>query len=418
MRLFGLIDCNNFYVSCERAFQPHLENKPTLVLSNNDGCVIARSNEVKKLGVKMGAPFFKIKQFCEQEGIEVFSSNYALYADMSSRVMSIIRKFEPFVEVYSIDEAFITFESEHPEALEEYFIRLRAIVLQSTGIPISIGVSTSKTLSKVANHVAKKERDNGVCIVTQDDALDSVLKRFPVGDVWGVGRRFSKRLQAIGVDTAFDLKNSLRLREQFGVVLARTVEELKGIPCQSLEKGAPKKSIVCSRSFGERVSVLSTLEEAVCFYASQACEKLRAQESVASCIHVFLEASAFTADKQYSGGVTYPLPQATSDTRVIITAAKSIIKKLYRSGVPYKKAGVMLMEISNNSVSQGDLFLENASGATTELMQTIDGINARWGRSTLFFGAQGGTSGREWKMKSDLKTKSYTSAWDDLPEAS
>ena len=282
MKLFGLIDCNNFYVSCERAFQPRLEGKPTLVLSNNDGCVIARSNEVKELGVKMGAPFFKIKQFCTQEGIEVFSSNYALYADMSSRVMTIIRQFEPFVEVYSIDEAFISFESEHPEALEEYFIRLRDIVLQSTGIPISIGVSTSKTLAKVTNHVAKKERESGVCILTQEGAIESILERFPVGDIWGVGRRFSERLQALGVKTALDLKNSVRLREQFGVVMARTIEELKGVPCQALEKAAPKKSIVCSRSFGERVSVLSALEEAVCLYASQACEKLRAHVDSAS----------------------------------------------------------------------------------------------------------------------------------------
>jgi DNA polymerase V len=370
-QLFALVDVNNFYVSCERVFNPALENRPVVVLSNNDGCAIARSNEVKALGVKMGAPWFKMQELARQHNIVALSSNYALYADMSSRVVSILRDYSPHVEVYSIDESFLGLdglETLWPSFADMgQFIRQR--VRQWTGLPVCVGIGPSKTLAKLANHIAKKNPGfNGVCELASMDETqrDALMAAIEVGEVWGVGRHINAHLQAAGIRTAKNLRDTppAWLRSRFGVVMERTGNELRGISCLALEEVAPpKKQIVSSRSFGQLVHDLQSLSEAVAVHASSAAEKLRAQSGICNAIQVFIHTNRFREqDPQHDGSIVIPLPNASADTRLLVRAALFGLKKIYRGGFAYKKAGVMLMGINDAQTMQGSLLLEHGAG--------------------------------------------------------
>ena len=419
MAVIALVDCNNFYASCERTFNPKLAGVPVVVLSNNDGCVVARSAESKSMGIPMGAPYFKIEREFRKAGGVALSSNYALYADMSNRVMSILAGYSPDQEVYSIDESFLGMEGFNDLPGIGQSIRTR--VKQWTGLPVCVGIGPSKTLAKLANHVAKKGPAwHGVCSLiglSERDLLD-VIGNFAVSEVWGVGRRISGRLEQMGITTVAQLRQTdLKLiRREFSVVMERTVMELRGISCLALEDVAPpKQQIMSSRSFGQPVFDLPELEEAVAAYVSRAAEKLRRQRSVAGGVMVHLETNPFKPDEpQYRPSLTVPLVMPTSDTRELIRAATSGLHRVFREGYAYKKAGVMLMELnSETNQRQDDLFAAPVDPQkSTQLMATMDSLNARFGRGVVRIGAEG--LAQQWKMKRGRMSPSYTTRWDDL----
>lgn len=424
--LFGLVDVNNFYVSCERAFIPRLANVPVVVLSNNDGCAVARSNEVKALGVKMGAPWFLMKELARQHGIVALSSNYTLYGDMSNRVVSILREFSPDIEVYSIDESFLRVETvDHlyggATAMGQ---AMRQRIRQWTSLPVCAGFGESKTLAKLANHLAKKNPVfDGVCDLTAltDEERQHWMAKIEVGEVWGVGRKIADRLQTMGIRSVLDLATAdLKLiRRQFGVVLERTVSELQGTSCLELDDLAdPKKQIMASRSFGEMVCDLAELSEAVAWHIDRAAEKLRDQGSVAGAVYVFIQTNRFRqADPQYNPGVVVPLVDVSDDTRALTTAALKGLRHIYRPGYSYKKCGVMLMELTAKLQRQETLFDDTAARAkSAKLMVAMDAVNSVWGRGTLRTGAAGISKG--WAMRSENRSPRYTTSWDELPVAS
>lgn len=423
MRSIALIDVNNFYVSCERAFNPKLENKPVVVLSNNDGCAISRSNEVKALGVAMGAPWFKMQDLVKQYGIIGLSSNYALYADMSNRVMSILRDFSPNQEVYSIDECFLDLTGFNFVNLVEYGQTMRKRILDWTGLPVCVGIASSKTLAKLANHCAKKRTEfNGVCNFNTltDEALTTLLASLPVGEVWGVGRKLSPKLNAIGIHTALDLKNAEphKIRQQFSVVMQKTVMELNGTVCIELEEIAPpKKQILSSRSFGHSIADYNSLAESITSYMSRAAEKLRKQSSCAGSVFVFIRTSPFKPDEpQYSNGLTIPLPIPTDDTRHLVKVALWGLKRIYRSGFRYAKAGVMLGELVSANEVQSDFFdIKNFCDEKSKLMGVLDLINQKMGRGTLKLASEGFK--QPWLMKQGNKSPNYTTQWTDILSA-
>ena len=423
--LFGLVDVNNFYVSCERAFNPRLANVPVVVLSNNDGCAVARSNEVKALGVKMGAPWFQMKELARQHGIVALSSNYTLYGDMSNRVVSILREFSPDIEVYSIDESFLRVETvDHlyggATAMGQ---AMRRRIRQWTSLPVCAGFGESKTLAKLANHLAKKNSVfDGVCDLTAltDAQRQHWMTKIEVGEVWGVGRRIAARLQTMGVRSVLDLATAdLKLiRRQFGVVLERTVSELQGTSCLELDDLAdPKQQIMASRSFGEMVEDLAELGEAVAWHIDRAAEKLRDQGSVAGAVYVFIQTNRFRqADHQYNPGVVVPLADVSDDTRALTTAALKGLRHIYRPGYSYKKCGVMLMELTAKQQRQETLFDDAAGRAkSAKLMVAMDAVNSVWGRGTLRTGAAGMSKG--WAMRSENRSPRYTTNWVELPIA-
>lgn len=422
--LYALVDCNNFYVSCERAFDPRLCDVPVVVLSNNDGCVVARSNEVKALGVKMGQPWFQLRDLAKRHGILAFSSNYALYGDMSSRVVNVLREFAAQVEVYSIDESFLRIDDQGrlwplPIALGQ---AIRARVLRDTALPVCVGVATSKTLAKLANHIAKKRPAfGGVCNLAAMSApeIDALLVDIEVGEVWGVGRRIGERLAAHGITTVAALRcaPSAWVRAEFGVVLERTVRELNGQACLALEEIAPaKQQIVSSRSFGSLVLTLDDLGEAVSSYVARAAEKLRRQVSVCGAVHTFIMTNRFREqDEQYGNGITIGISEPTSDTRELTATALAGLRKIYRPGFGYKKAGVMLLELSPNGMRQGQLFEVPANPASARLMATLDAVNGRFGRDTVTLASAG--IARPWSMRANLVTPRYTTRWNELPIA-
>jgi DNA polymerase V len=424
-QVFALVDVNNFYVSCERVFNPALETRPVVVLSNNDGCAVARSNEVKALGVKMGAPWFQLSALARQHGIVALSSNYALYADMSSRVVSILREYSPNVEVYSIDESFLGLNG--LDGLWPSFTSMgqsmRQRVLQWTGLPVCVGIGPSKTLAKLANHIAKKHsRFHGVCDLAamQPAERDELLAGIEAGEVWGVGRRIEAHLQATGIWTVKDLRAapSAWLRSRFGVVMERTGCELRGISCLALEEVAPaKKQIIASRSFGQPVHALPDLSEVVASHASRAAGKLRGQGGICNAIHVFIHTNPFRRqDPQYSNSIVIPLPNASADTRLLVRAALFGLKKIYRPGYTYKKAGVMLMEISDAQTAQGSLMLEHGKGQRSEgLMKAMDALNRRYGRQAVSVFAS--ASPKPWAMRRENMSPCYTTRWSDVPVA-
>jgi DNA polymerase V len=414
-RVIALVDCNNFYVSCERVFQPSLENRPVIVLSNNDGCAVARSNEAKALGIKMGQPHFQIKGLIEKHNVVVLSSNYPLYADMSHRVATILKDSAPEVEVYSIDECFLNF-SDMPGSTKEYAIELRQKIKQYTGIPVSIGFGETKTLAKISNYLAKKYPNfAGVCDINES-TRELMLKKVPISEIWGVGRRWSQTLQQYGFETALDLANAdvEWIRKCFNVTLARTVIELKGTTCFDLENTLPaKKSIIVSRSFGKKISEYNSLREAVCTYAAKAAEKLRKQNSVAQGITVFVQTNPFSNnDKQYHNRLACGFSIATNDTRNIMQAAESLLKKLYRDEYLYHKVGVMLLDILPDTQIQKDFYTAPYKNSK-DLMKTVDDLNQRFGKQSLYFASQAAKK-PAWGMKQAGCTPGYTTNWNDL----
>jgi DNA polymerase V len=421
-RSIALIDVNNFYVSCERVFNPKLRNKPVVVLSNNDGCAVARSNEVKALGIGMGAPWFKFKDLAKQHGIVAYSSNYALYADMSNRVMSILRQFSPDQEIYSIDESFLDLTSFQSKDLLAYGQQMRNRILTWTGLPVCVGIGSTKTLAKLANHCAKKRPIfNGVCnFNTLDEAtLNQLLSEIEVGEIWGVGRKLAPKLEALGFKTVLDLKRAdpETLRQQFSVVMEKTIRELNGTVCIELEEVTPaKQQILSSRSFGQGVSDYNSLAESVTLYMSRAAEKLRKQQSYARCVYVYIRTSPFKPKLPfYSNGFSVSLPTPTDDTRQLVRVALWILKRIYRAGYQYQKAGVMLSELVPSQGIQADLFTGSntiSSAKSDRLMLVLDTINRKMGKESLKLASEGFK--RPWKMKQGNKSPCYTTRWQDL----
>ena len=420
MRSIALIDVNNFYVSCERVFNPKLVGKPVVVLSNNDGCAVARSNEVKALGVGMGAPWFKFKDLAKQHGIIAMSSNYALYADMSNRVMSILRQYSPDQEVYSIDESFLDLTGFQSRDLIKYGQHMRKRILKWTGLPVCVGIGSTKTLSKLANHCAKKRPVfNSVCNFNTmpQEELDALLSQVDVGEIWGVGRKLAPKLQALGFNTVLDLKraNPERLRQQFSVVMEKTIRELNGTVCIELEDVAPaKKQILSSRSFGHPVSDYNSLAESITLYMSRAAEKLRRQQSFAGSVYVYIRTSPFKPDDPfYSNGMTIPLPCPTDDSRQLVNAVLWGLKQIYKPNFNYAKAGVMLSELVPAQGVQTDLFSQvQATPKSAALMSTMDSINKKMGKESIKLASEGFK--RPWKMRQQNKSPSYTTIWEDL----
>lgn len=419
-RTIALIDVNNFYVSCERVFNPQLAGKPVVVLSNNDGCAVARSNEAKALGIPMGAPWFKFKQLAQQHEIIALSSNYPLYGDMSNRVMRILAQFSPDQEVYSIDECFLDLSQFQHLDLIDYGQQIRQRILQYTGLPVCVGMATTKTLAKLANHVAKKQSAfAGVCNFNQLPAaqLNRLFAEIDVGEVWGVGRKLAPRLNAQGIHSVLDLKqaSSQTLRRQYSVVMEKTIRELNGTVCQELEQLiTAKKQILSSRSFGVPVQDLSSLEQSLSLYTSRAAVKLRQQNSLAGMIYVMIRTSPFrTDDAFYHNQLLVALPYATDDTRLLVKYALAALKEIYQPGFNYAKAGMMLTQLMPRQAQQQNLFSPYRSSAKQDsLMTTLDAINQRMGKSTMRLASEGFHS--PWKMKQDNKSPSYTTDWQQL----
>ncbi|MFC5076721.1 translesion error-prone DNA polymerase V subunit UmuC [Vibrio thalassae] len=419
MPVFALVDCNNFYASCEKLFRPDLKDTPVVVLSNNDGCVVARSREAKLLGIKMGVPVFQIKAEMQRHGILAFSSNYALYADLSSRVMRTLEEMAPRVEVYSIDEAFLDLTGiESVLSLVEFGQQVRERIGHWIGITVCVGIAPTKTLAKLANHAAKKyPATQGVVDLTNPDRQRRLLALVPVDDVWGVGRRLSKRLNALGITTALDLANASprAIRDQFSVVLERTVRELNGESCIELEEIPPtKKQIVCSRSFGVKVTHFELLREAVCEYATRATEKLRKEQQQAKVLTVFIRTNPFKDNEpQYSNSASGELLIPSCDTRDFIELANHLLKRIWKDGFRYAKAGVMLSDFYDPGMFQLGLFDDISTRSNSQqLMSVLDTINQS-GAGKVFFAGQG--TKKDWSMKREHLSPAYTTRWDQLP---
>lgn len=424
--LYALVDCNNFYCSCERVFNPQLENRPLVVLSSNDGCAVARSAEAKALGIKMGEPWFELKHLIKRHGLIGLSSNYTLYGDMSQRVMQVLRDFTPDVEVYSIDESFLRIE--RMQLLWPSYAHMgqaiRRRVHQWTGVPVCVGIGPTKTLAKLANHVAKKNPEfKGVFDVTAfpEKDLATLLSRVDVGEVWGVGQRIAGKLEGLSIRTVEDLRRASpkMIRLHFSVVLERTVAELQGVSCLALEDVAPpKKQIVSSKSFGQIVLTLAELGEALSTYVSRAAEKLRLQGSVCGALQVFVMTNRFRPeDPQYSNGIVIPLSNPTNDTLRLAAAAFYGLKRIYRAGFSYKKCGVMLMDLSPASQRQQSLFsqVDDETKHSQALMSVLDTINGQYGRDTLTIASAG--THKLWAARAENKTPCYTTRWGELPKA-
>lgn len=413
----ALVDCNNFYVSCERVFRPDLARVPLVVLSNNDGCVVSRSNEAKALGIKMGQPWFECKELAEEHGILAFSSNYALYADLSNRVMSILSDFAPRHEVYSIDECFVDLTG--MPKLREVSYAMRERVGMWTGIPVCVGIGPTKTLAKLANHVAKKHpRSKGVfnynALSEAQKAL--LLQRIPVEEVWGVGRKLTKRLECHRIRTVQDLKQAHvpTLRAEFGVVMEKIQRELQEVSCIELQEIQPdRQQIIASRSFGKTVTELPILHDALSTFVANACAKLRGQGSHAAVIQVFLQTNRFRKDlPQYMPSLAVPLPYPTNDSLEVNLWASFLCERMFKPEYQYKKAGIMLSEISPVTHRQGDL-LEGDVSSNGKLMLALDTLNQRFGRGTVKVSTQGAY--QDWQMRQERKSPNYTSDWDEVP---
>lgn len=416
--IFALLDCNNFYVSCERVFNPALAGKPVVVLSNNDGCIIARSNEAKALGIGMGEPYFRAKPLLERHRVRVFSSNYALYGDMSQRVMDILNRLEPEVEIYSIDEAFLQMPVADTATLRETGEKIRATIRRETGIPVSIGFGPTKTLAKIANRVAKKEPEHdGIFVIRPDDDLAPILKPLAVGEVWGIGRRSTEKLARRSIRTAHDLSRADEkwLKKHLSITGVRTMLELRGISCLPLDHApSPKHSIACSRSFGTPVTDLKSMHEATVTYVARAAEKLREQQLQAGCLTIYLNTNRFSSHPQYANSRTITLPSPTADTATLIARAVATLKNLFRPGYAYQKVGVILTDLTPHDIRQGHLFLTPRRN-TDNLLHAIDRVNRRWGRDTLQYGSAGLT--KPWHHKRNMQSPSYTTNWQQLPVA-
>lgn len=416
--MFALIDCNNFYASCERLFRPDLKDVPIVVLSNNDGCCIARSNEAKALGIAMGEPYFKIKDLCKKHGVKAFSSNYTLYGNISHRVMCTIEESWPHVEIYSIDEAFLDLSS-LPSAFHDSFCeQLQKKILKHTGIPTSIGIGPTKTLAKVANHLCKKVFKIPVFNITSNRV--QLLKQIAVGDVWGVGRQWENKLIARGINTAYDLAttNPHLLKKSFNVVLMRTALELQGIACGGLEEVEPKQSIMSSKSFGLMQTQFSSVAESVSSHCARAVEKMRNQQLVAQRMVVFVHTNRFREDlAQHFQSIEFKLINATDDLRLITKIAKRCLQRIFKPGYFYKKAGVCLEDLIPKDPRQLDMFHQPSDeqlNHTEQLMSVFEQINQKYGRSTIRLAAEGYS--KPWAMRAELKSPAYTTRWSEVPQ--
>ena len=415
LQSIALIDCNSFYASCERIFNPKLLGKPIVVLSNNDGCIITRSAEAKALGIKMGEPYFKAKKIIEKNNVKVFSSNYSLYGDISQRVMEILLGFSPEVEIYSIDEAFLNFKGFKNHELLTYCKHIRQTIKQWVGIPVSIGVGSTKTLSKIANHLAKKEADyEGICILKGDEKIEEALNRIEVGDVWGIGRRLSKFLRNYEVRTAkqFAFLDRRWIRKNMGVVGEKIQLELCGVSCLDLELlPSPKKSCCVSRSFSRPIEKIEELQESIANYGSRVAEKIREEGLIAQSMSIFVLTNHFNKkEKQYSSSIKLQLDYPTSDSKLIVKRAVEGIKRIYKEGYRYKKAGIILYELHSSSSVRG--LLDYDKPRTDSLMRSLDEINYRYGSATLRLAAEG--IRRSWHMRREKVSPCYTTSFDQL----
>lgn len=417
MKKFILADCNNFYVSCERVFDPLLENRPVIVLSNNDGCVISRSNEAKALEIPMGAPYYQQKEIIEKNNIAVFSSNYQFYGDMSDRIMESLAMLTPKLEIYSIDEAFIRLDNFSEESIFEDVLSMREKIIRWTGVPMSFGIAPTKTLSKIANHVAKKKTSEGVFDISEENVRDQIMKDLPVEEIWGISRKWGEKLRYLGISTALDLKNANAkfVRKHMSVVLERMIYELRGTPCLDIETVPPKKNIMSSKSFGCPVYDIEPILEALSSYAARACEKLRNQNSKANGIYIFIKTNPFQSNKpQYKNGYAFSFDLPTSDTRIIVAEAKRLMMRLYRKGYQYHKCGIMLLDLVSEDYKQGHFFSSSDSKKQEGFMRTVDNLNNSMGPQTLFYLSQG--TKKNWKMRCKKRSKRYTTKWSELLE--
>lgn len=419
MTVFALVDCNNFYASCEKLFNPELTHKPVVVLSNNDGCVVARSAEVKALGIPMGVPWFKIQADAKRYGIVAFSSNYALYADMSNRVVEVLSGFSPNVEVYSIDESFLDLSGFERLGYVAYGQAIRQRIADWLGLAVCVGIAPTKTLAKLANHCAKKQLagTEGVCDFTclDETKLSTLFAHIPVSEIWGVGRQITAKLEAMGILTVQQLReaDARIIRERFSVVLGRTVQELRGVSCLELEETVPdRQQIISSRSFGTLIYDLDDLVEAVASYTARAAEKLRQQDSLAGAVQVMIRTNVFKPEApQYQRAVTVPLPEATDDTRILTRWTLRVLRRIYRAGFGYHKARIALLEIRPRTNQQFNLFVRDDvdRSRNERLMGTLDAINGRYGRGALRLAAEGMV--KPWQMRREKLSPRYTTEW-------
>lgn len=417
-RVFALIDCNNFYASCERVFDPALKHRPVVILSNNDGCAVAMSNEAKALGISVGTPIFKVRELVEKNRVAVLSSNYSLYGDMSQRVMDVISRYSPEIEYYSIDEAFLRLEGLNVR-YEEYGREIRETVRQWTGIPVSVGIAATKTLAKIANRFAKREKDRrGVLDISDGKNIDPLLERTMVEDIWGVGPRNAAKLNRKGIMTALQLKNvddTWARKNLGGIVGLRTVWELRGISCMPIEAVRPdKKQVITSRSFGTPVGDFDSLAEALMNYAARGAEKLRRQNSIASALQVFINTNRFKENEpQYNNSALMKLPEATAYTPTLQGYARELLKKIYRDGYRYKKTGVVLMGIVPETTLDDGLFTDRARVEKEKrLMLALDSVKRQYGAETLRVGGNGRR--HAWAMRRDYLSRRFTTDWNEL----
>lgn len=414
--MFALVDCNNFYVSCERVFNPDLNGRPVVVLSNNDGCIIARSNEAKALKIKMGEPAFKIADQLQRKQVAVFSSNYSLYGDLSQRVMSTLDQFTPELEMYSIDEAFLNLAG-LPVVWTEYARQIRQTVLKNIGIPVSVGIGPTKVLAKAANHFAKKvPQREGVCVLDGPVQTEEALRMLPIDAVWGIGRQYAALLKTLNVKTAWEFTRLPDgwVKQKMTIVGLRIKKELEGISCLEMELIPPAKKAICtSRSFGESQTEIEPIREAVATYATRCAAKLRKQHSCAGMLMVFIHTNGFKANEaQYEKNFVYKLPVATNSTMELIRYALFALEAIFQPGYRYKKAGVLVFGIEPEDQVQGSLFDRVDRSKQAEVMKTLDRINAKYGRDTLKLAVQG--SGQRWKLRQEKLSPCYTTRWQDI----
>jgi len=418
---YALVDCNNFYVSCERVFDPSLQDRPVVVLSNNDGCVIARSNEAKALGIGMGEPAFKLKQFFKNNNVHIVSSNYSLYGDMSFRVMTTLEHFCQDIEVYSIDESFLYFKEHSRKNLLEIAHDIRKTVLTWTGIPVSVGLARTKTLAKMANRLAKKNPENtGVCLLDNEHEINTGLAQTPIRDIWGIGKQYERLLTSKGIRTGRELCDMTDgwIKKNLKITGLHTVLEMRQIPCIPLEMAPPPaKSLVCSRSFGHMVEDLESLEEALASYVIRAGEKLRRKKLTAGSIHVFLSTNRFRPGPQYTKSGCLTLLPATIYTPTLQKKARTILQGIYRTGYAYQKVGVMLTNLSPATSRQLSFFDPSPQEQKKQqgLMSVMDKINTQYGKTTITLAAAG-LGQKKWHMRQKFLSKRYTTSWDELAE--
>lgn len=413
--MYALVDCNSFFASCEQVFRPDIRDKPVVVLSNNDGCIVARSKEAKRLGVPDLQPYFKIADQLRQAGVHVFSSNYELYGDLSSRVMNSLSGFSPNVEVYSIDEAFLDVSGLPIKTLPSLGHEIRTMIYRHIGLPVGVGIGSTKTLAKLANYIAKHSaKCNFVCVLDRPTQWHKVFSRIPVHQIWGIGRRLSRRLADQDIHSVLDLmkQDPERMKKLYNVNVSRTISELQGTPCFGLEESPElKKQIFSTRSFGEKVTDCISLEQAVSQYASRACEKLRKEAQLVKTIQVFASSSRFDVD-YYTRSVVVPLAALTNDTRLISAIARQVVRNtIFKPNVRFARAGVGLIELSEETPQQFDAFTPRQSERSKQLMDVMDTVNREHGR--IFIASQG--IDPSWKMQRNLKSPAYTTRWSDLP---